>query len=315
MKQELLNILQCPVCGGIVSLDKINKTVNCKDCHNNFPVVDDIIVFLTPKKLQEFLKEQWGKELVKEKFGTFVHSNDTLLNLQKIADKVKSEALQKNKEYFNPDPDIPKDLERAINQSVEVLAEKAYVKTARRILDWPTGGGFFLKYLVNIVQSDTLIIATDINFGQLAATKAYLDQAGKGKNVSFIVCDARYMPFQNNVFQSITAWGGTVEIPDAFLAVKESYRVLEEKKWFGISGDLYKENSESFRIAKKLGLDSLVTRERLEKFLEKTGFANLSYNILYEGFDEGLSTPQEERCPLPASGDWFSHIVASGQKT
>lgn len=312
MKDELLNILQCPTCSGTLLF---NKTVNCKKCGNNFLVVNDIIILLTLERLQGFLKESWGKELVKEKFGAFVHSNGTLSDLQKIADKAKSEALQKNKEYSNPDPSISKDLDEAINRSRDILAEKSHVKTAQKILDWPTGSGFFLDYLVNVIQSNTLVVATDINFGQLATTKAYLDQTRKGKNVSFIVCDARYMPFRNNVFQSVTSWGGTVEIPNSNLAVKESHRVLVEKGWFGISGDLYKENSESFRVAKELGLSSLATKQRLEKFLEQTKFANLSYDVLYEGFDKDLSTPPEERCPLPAPGDWFSHIVASGQKT
>lgn len=310
MKDELLNILQCPICHNTLHF---NKTVNCKNCGNKFLVIDGIVILLTPEKLQEFLKESWGKELVKEKFGAFVHSGEILSNLQKILDNARSEALQKHKEYSSPKPD--NDVDRMINRSREILAEKARVAEAQRILDWPTGGGFFLEYLVNIIQSNALIVATDINFGQLATIKAYLDQTGKGENVSFIVCDARYMPFQNNVFQSVTSWGGTVEIPESNLAVKESHRVLKEKGWFGISGDLYKENSESFRVAEELGLSSLATKERLKKFLEKTEFANLSYEILYEGFDKDLSTPPEERCPLPAPGDWFSYIVVGGQKT
>ncbi len=311
MTKEVLKILQCPICGGSLIL---NTTLNCENCGANFPIVDDIMVFLTSENLQEFLREPWGKELLKDEFGKFISSTHNVSEIQKTVEQVESEALKKHKDYAIPDLNFPKELSLAIEKSRELLAEKANIKTAHRILDWPTGGGFFLEYLVKIVSEDALIIAIDINFGQLAVTKAYLDKIGKGKNIIFVVSDARNMPFKDNIFQAVTAWGGIVEIPKSQRAVKESYRVMEKNGWFGISGDLYKENSESFRIAKKLNLEAMATKERLKKVLQKTGFKNLSYEIVYEGYDTETKTPPEEHCPLPAPGDWFSHIVATGQR-
>jgi hypothetical protein len=68
------------------------------------------------------------------------------------------------------------------------------------------------------------------------------------------------------------------------------------------------------KIAERLGLDSLVTKNKLEAAMRFIGFKNLEYDVLFEGHDVDLDTPDEERCPLPARGDWFCRIVASGQK-
>jgi ubiquinone/menaquinone biosynthesis C-methylase UbiE len=43
----------------------------------------------------------------------------------------------------------------------------------------------------------------------------------------FVVADARNMPFKDNVFQSVTAWGGTTEIENAEAGLTETFRVLE----------------------------------------------------------------------------------------
>jgi hypothetical protein len=48
--------------------------------------------------------------------------------------------------------------------------------------------------------------------------------------------------------------------------------------------------------------------------MKNIGFSNIEYEILFEGYDTDLNTPDEDRCPLPARGDWYQQIVASGQK-
>jgi len=310
MKKEIINILRCPTCGGPLIF---NIMLNCENCGVNFPVVDDIAILLTPEDLQKFLKEPWGKELLKEEFGEFVSSNDTISKLQKIIKQAKLEGL-KRYEAEDLNASLPEKLNLAIEKGRKILVEKIRVKRTHTILDWPTGPGFFLEYLTDIVPRDTLIIATDINFGQLATTKAYLDKIGNAENVLFVVCDARNMPFKDSAFQAVTAWGGTVEIPNSKLAVKESYRLLEKGGYFGISGDIYKEKSKSFYIAKKLNIESVATMECLKKILQETGFKNLFFDVIYEGHEADIETPPEERCPLPAQGDWYSFIIASGQK-
>ncbi len=130
----------------------------------------------------------------------------------------------------------------------------------------------------------------------------------------FVVADARNMPFKDNVFQSVTAWGGTVEIENADAGFEETFRVLENNGWFGASGEQYKENSPSMRIAEQIGVSSLVTKNKLEAAMKRIGFRNPQHEVLFEGYDIDDNLSDEERCPLPARGDWYQYIVASGQK-
>jgi ubiquinone/menaquinone biosynthesis C-methylase UbiE len=215
---------------------------------------------------------------------------------------------------FGEDSGISKEAARAIAQSREELVRLSRATSATRVLDWPTGGGYCLTYLMNQVAAGTLVAGLDINFGSLARSKIYFDEYGLSDNMLFVVADARNMPFKDNVFQSVTACGGTVEIENAYAGFKETFRVLQDDGWFGVSGDQYKENSPSMRIAERLGLNPLATKDKLQAAMERIGVRNFQYEVLFEGYDVDDIWPDEERCPLPARGDWYQHIVASGQK-
>ena len=39
----------------------------------------------------------------------------------------------------------------------------------------------------------------------------------------------------------------------------------------------------------------------------------VEYAVTYEGVDTD-TLPDEERCPLPARGDWFAHCVVAARK-
>ncbi|MEM0141162.1 MAG: methytransferase partner Trm112 [Thermoplasmatales archaeon] len=57
MKRELLDIICCPVCKGdlVLSVDSteddeiIKGTLECKNCHNKYPIEDGIPNLLPPK--------------------------------------------------------------------------------------------------------------------------------------------------------------------------------------------------------------------------------------------------------------------------
>jgi ubiquinone/menaquinone biosynthesis C-methylase UbiE len=205
-------------------------------------------------------------------------------------------------------------LNAAIEKSRDEIVELSRAKSAGRILDWPTGHGYCLHYLANQVSPETLVVALDINYRFMAEIKPYYDKHGLSDKMLFVVADARKMPFKDNVFQAVTAWGGTCEIANAEAGCRETLRVLEDNGWFGLSGDQYKEGSASLEIATRLGLDSLVTRDRLETAMKRIGFGDLEYSILFEGYEPWSEVPEEDRCPLPARGDWFQNIVASLRK-
>ncbi|MCE5323970.1 methyltransferase domain-containing protein [bacterium] len=330
ISESKLSILRCPVCKK--DLCQEQNYLVCTDCHTKFPVIDNIVVFLTRDDLTNFLGEAWGSELKKENHGNFASNEDTPDYLESICkDAAKtvnrsrwlatapglSESERKKAEEATwpfIDLDMPEEAKKAIAKSRERVVELSRASSAKRVLDWPTGPGYCLHYLANHVSPQTLVVALDVNFGMLARRKIYFDEYGLSDNVLLVAADARNMPFVDNTFSSVTVWGGTIEIENAEAGFKETHRVLESGGWVGVSGDQYSENSASIEICKKLGLYSLATRNRLESTMKRIGFNNLEYEILFEGYDMDLDTPDEDRCPLPARGDWYQHIAASVQK-
>lgn len=316
ISESKISILQCPICKD--SLSQEGNYLVCISCKSAFPVIDNIAVFLTKDDLSDFASQAWGSELQSWGF-TYVSNEEPIENLQKIYEEATTEGKTMrlyNTGVFPSDPSISDELSRAVANSRDEIVNLSNAKSAKRILDWPTGPGCCLHHLANQVEPETLVVALDVHFRTLAHIKPYYDKFGLSDNMLFVVADARKMPFKDNVFQAVTAMGGTVEIADADIGLRETFRVLEDSGWFGVSGDQYTENSPSMEIAERLGLGSLATRNRFEAAMERTGFKNLQYEVLFEGFDiVSDNLPDEERCPLAARGDWFQHVVASGQKT
>jgi ubiquinone/menaquinone biosynthesis C-methylase UbiE len=285
-------------------------------------VIDNIVVFFTKDDLSNLLSEKWGKELQKE-FDyfqpgfVFTTNEDEPEDLRRAFEEATAEGLASQwviTGTFPEDPGISEEHRMAIEKSREEILGLCRAESARRILDWPTGNGYCLKHLVNRVDPEALVVALDINFRSLAKNKPYFDKNGFSDNMLFVVADARRMPFKDGVFQSVTAWGGTGEIENADAGFRETFRVLQSDGWFGVSGEQYKENSPSMKIAEQLGLDALLTKSRLQAAMKSMGFRNLEYEVLYEGYDIDDNLSDEERCPLPARRDWFGLIAASGQK-
>ena len=46
IKDELLEILACPVCKGDIEHDKQADTLNCQNCGRQYPIKDDIPIML-----------------------------------------------------------------------------------------------------------------------------------------------------------------------------------------------------------------------------------------------------------------------------
>jgi uncharacterized protein YbaR (Trm112 family) len=321
ISEDKVSILRCPTCESDLSQE--GTYLVCINCNSRFPIVDGIVVLLTKAHLAEFLNETWGQELQKENSDAFpgfafASNEDAIEDLRKISEEAAGEGKASRglmADVFPPDPDLPEELELAVRKSADDIIRLSRAESAKAILDWPTGWGFCLKNLANNINAEALIVALEVNFRTLAKIKPFYDKNGFSDNMLFIVADARRMPFKDGAFQSITAWGGTTEIASPELGWKETFRVLRKGGWFGISGDQYRDDSPSMKLAEQCGIASkTLTRERLEANLGLIGFGNLEYEVLFEGYDTDLDTPDEERCPLPARGDWFQHIVAAGQK-
>lgn len=315
-----IGILRCTVCQSDLSQD--GDYLECAGCQARFPVIDGIVVMLTKEDVSAFVNEIWGGQLLREFVECFsgfkVASNgDPTEELREIcrksADRGKTTELYKT-DIFPEDDDAPSDLNAAIRQSRDEVVRLSGVPTANSILDWPTGSGYCLHYLAKQANPNAIIVSLDINFRGLASIKPYYEKHGLADRMLFVAADARKMPFKDGVFQSVTAWGGICEIENAGAGFCETHRVLEPDGRFGASGDQYKEGSPSMEVAVKTGVSSLVLRKNLESTMTDIGFKDVRYDALWEGLDPWVDEPEEERCPLPARGDWFQTLVVSGQK-
>lgn len=321
ISEKKLSILQCPVCQQrLAQLDE--RYLTCVHCAARFPVVRDIIVFLTGTRLSAFLGEAWGTELLKQNlmfFPDFTYASNEMpyAELEKIAEIGYREGEDNPWLMSGTRPEdlsMPEELRQAIRKDYESLFDLSRAAQAECILDWPTGYGACLTYLANHAAPQALIAALDVDFRKMATIKPYYDAKGFSDRMLFVVADVRNMPFTDNAFLAVTAFGVAGEIQHEDQAVCETYRILAPNGWFGLSSDLFRENSPSMEIAQRIGLDTLLTRERLDTAMQRTGFTSLEYHVNYEGYDTDADLTDEERCPLPARGDWFECVVAAGQK-
>lgn len=53
IKKELLDILACPACKGIIKHNEEKDTLICQDCRRSYPIKDDIPVMLVEEATQE----------------------------------------------------------------------------------------------------------------------------------------------------------------------------------------------------------------------------------------------------------------------
>jgi len=319
MKPEFLNILQCPACK--TKLTEQQNFLTCTNCGNNFHIVDGIAVLLSQKQISDFFnQESLGKYLSKqylsERKKFITTSQNFVEGLKEIIAFVKKDDFQKKyaAETCNWNDLNDDEAERANKSTTEILADKAHIREASKILDWPTGTGCFLRTIIDKVKRDAFIVCLDIDFVEITSLKEFLKERGKGENILFVNADARQMPFDTGVFDAVTAWGGFIEVSESPKAVAESFRVLKKRGFFAGDGVLYKENSESMKIAEKLGIDSLANKERIEKCLVDVGFNNIFIESVFDGYDKDDITFESDRAPLPAHGDWYSLVIASGQK-
>ncbi|MHB0935385.1 MAG: methyltransferase domain-containing protein [Armatimonadota bacterium] len=316
-----LAILRCPVCRQRLEQAE-ERYVTCAGCAARFPVIRDIIVFLTGAKLSAFLNEAWGSELLKENTMFFLDfayaSNETpYAELEQIAETGYREGEDNPWLMSGTHPEdlsMPKELRLAIRKGYQSLFDLSHAGQAECILDWPTGYGACLMHLMNHAAPHTLVAALDIDFRKMATIKPYYDAQGFSDRMLFVVADARNMPFADGAFQAVAAFGGAGEVQDQDEGVRETYRVLAANGRFSLSSQLYREDSPSMQIAQRTGLDALLTRGRLDTALQCAGFTGLEYHVTYEGYDTDDGLTDEERCPLPAQGDWFECVTAAGRK-
>lgn len=314
--REFIDIFKCPDCESDLIVD--GENLQCSKCERVIPIVNGVAIFLSQKDWKDFFGKSYNFEnyiLDEEKdFIKELLSQESYLESIKIINK-HTDSVE-NKEMFIEmikSTGVMDDAQEAVLKANDKTIEKGNISNAKMILDWPTGPGSCIRRMVDKINQDTVIVSSEINLIAIFRLKKFLESKGLDKNILFVNNDVTKMPFKNDIFDLVTVFGLTVEIPDPGHALKETYRVMKNSGILVGNGEMYKDGSESMKLADEMNLGQLCTRERFAKKINEIGFKNIDIESAYEGYDEGGSS-DEERCPLPARGDWFSYVIVKAEK-
>ena len=319
--KEFVKIFQCPDCGG--ELVVTEDGLRCEKCERPFPIYNGVAIFVSQDEWREFFKAQCNLDnyIIDEEREVFERAlvQDDYFEAIKIMDEhtgtAENKALTAEKwaDYDNI-PWIDNEAQQAaVWAGNEKMIALGNVAQAKMILDWPTGPGTCVRKMVNKIGKDAVIVSSEINLLAIFRLKKYLEAKGLANNILFVNNDVAKMPFKDSVFDLVTALGLTTEVPESDKALKETFRIMQDGGIMVGNGDLYHEGSESIKIADEMNLGQIATRER---FLEKAnaiGFKNIEIETAWEGLDTDDS-PDEERCPLPARGDWSAYTIIRAEK-
>ncbi len=111
------------------------------------------------------------------------------------------------------------------------LAERVAARAPLEVLELAAGTGCLTRELVEQLEDEAKIIATDLN-------QAMLDEAARllpNENVTFETQDATKLPYEDQTFDAVVAQFGVMFFPDKIAAFHEARRVLRESGTFAFN--------------------------------------------------------------------------------
>jgi len=255
MIKKVLNILVCPKCKNKLNLreNKKDKFLFCSKCKKKYYILNGIIIFkagvyvnpvvrprnFSLKELKRKIRE--GKS--KKYFGDFVRRR----------------AEKDTSKYF------PRKIE---NKIFEELLKLSKVRKSKIHLDWATGAGRFVRYVLRKTKR-AFFVTLDLDIRECSALRKYIDEKTSFGNRVLIICgDSKEMPFKSCSFDSLTSYAGLDEQVESERAVRESIRILKKSKVFALSGAL---EGKSFR---KLSKDLEKRIQDFKKIFKKLNRTN-----------------------------------------
>lgn len=287
----------------------------CEKCERLFPIYNGVAIFISHEEWREFFKVQCNLDnyIIDEErtiFEKALAQDDYLEAIKMLGEFTET---KENKALFTEMQNEgtwldDEEQQAAVWAGNRRTIELGNVPQAKMILDWPTGPGACIRGMVDKIAKDAVIVSSEINLLIIFRLKKYLESRGLADNILFVNTNVTKMPFKNDVFDLVTAFGLTIEVPDSGKALAETFRVMRSDGIIVGNGDFYREGSESIKIADEMNLGQIAARERFLKAARALGFKNIELETAWEGYDTD-DIPDEERCPLPARGDWSAYTV------
>jgi len=295
MYKEIMGILVCPVCKGKFSLEEremeaeevVEGSIVCEKAHR-YAIHRGVVDFGSQE--QDGLNE-WS-EFLKEN------------NFEELDREVEQQKSVKEKEQQQKHID-------------SIVKEVAKLENGC-IVDIASGRGMLLTQLAKVVKEEVNLIATDLSFDILMYDRMKIKKLNPNVRVNYIACDATAMPLEDgcaDMTVSLCGIENMVGIVEA--GIKEAARVTNNKGKLLNAYIVVKEDSEGFRVMKKLCEENgMVGAERacLHKEMQKLHSKYFS-EVVTHVIVEGIYGEEENKLDLlPYKGEWFSYVTYEGRK-
>ncbi len=284
MKEKIIPILICPKCGGLLDLkiekksgDRINEgDLSCNKCNASFKVTDDIVCFKSVQK----------KDLDKR--------------IKRTREMFFNQELNKNwLKHFDQKE------QSALKEEWEWMIEKLDIENSKIHLDWATGTGRFLRNILDLVKGEIITIETD--YATCLGLRDFLKEIKGYSKVTIIYGDARNMPLDDNLVDSVSSWHGLDE-PKINKALDEAERVLKKDMPLVVSGLFFEDNSMSLKIALQEGIE-FAKKDKIQQYFKKLGFEDIDSRVFFKG------KWTSDKDFLPKKGDYCASYGVAGKKS
>lgn len=254
---NIRDLLICPVCRCCLS-----DSLECNNCHH----------------------------LYSYEYGVYDVVSQKLSGDQKILWTITDETIEKDTvQSRKPDegvkPDWEKDYYARMSDETKRAQQKQFDFMGRLIpslsgvvCDLATGRGKNLERLLTARTSDLRIVCTDIDKRILAMTRK--NKKTDDSRVFYVATDGRYLSIKDNSFDYITSAAAFGNIPESDKVAGEMYRTLKFGGELIIEGTYIEKGSESFELAKKMGLEKGMTEKYLTQELRNAGFQNIASTVV-----------------------------------
>lgn len=218
MLDFLLEILQCPACGGALSWGIDERSANrihqgratCIECEAVYPVRDDIAIFLTADLPIEDYWQQADDRLTTmlsqhegliDQLQTSTNPADQFywgLVLQEQGRFREAETVMRQAERGLYTPGYLEGMERQLRYVVE--------RAIGPLVDMASGRGGLVERLLRAKVQP--VVATDFSPRVLRQNRRRFEVLGLYDQLSLVVCDSRKTPFKNGSVPTLTSHVG-----------------------------------------------------------------------------------------------------------
>lgn len=294
MHKEILHLLRCPKCRVELKLtatqeeptEIIEGNLVCENNHI-WDISEGVVDFRVDEQKSN---DGWAKRYEKMNF-----------------DEVDREVSSR----------IPNNMKNIYDKTISEMVKNIARSKPKVLIDIATGRGMLLKEIVQSINSNIQIIATDLSFMVLKYDRIKFKKLNENAKVSYIVCDASRVPLLDNCVDIVTSFDGFFNMLDKMPeGVQEAYRVLKEDKQMLSLDFVVEENSNGYRNIEKcfqqnglMFIEKFATLEGLRLMYNSAEFSDVEIKII----DENIGTKHDIGI-IPHENEWFAGVLTSCRK-